>query len=230
MVRPLLLLTLVLALAGCAAPGPFEPPVARPSAAAGPVPAYHVVRAGETLFRIAARYGRSVADLARWNGLGDGSMIRVGQRIRLHPPDGGPPSSGGAGSPPAALPAEPAPPWQWPVPGPVVAAFGQSRTTASGIQFGGALGAPVHAAADGVVVYSGRGLAGYGALVIIKHNESWLTAYGHNQALLVGEGERIRRGQEIARMGEGPGRRPLLHFEIRRNGEPVDPVAWLPPR
>lgn len=218
-------------LAGCAGPAPFEvPPRRSPEAAGGPIPEYHVVRPGETLYRIAGRYGRSVADLARWNDLGDGSMIRVGQRIRLRPPDGGLSSQAGPVRSQAPLPAEPPPGWQWPVSGPVVATFGQSRVTASGIQLGGALGAPVRAAADGVVVYSGRGLTGYGALVIIKHNESWLTAYGHNQALLVGEGERIRRGQEIARMGEGPGRRPLLHFEIRRNGEPVDPLAWLPPR
>jgi lipoprotein NlpD len=88
----------------------------------------------------------------------------------------------------------------------------------------------VQVAADGLVVYAGDSLPGYGELLIVKHDDTWLTAYGHNSALLVGEGARVRRGDTIARLGLGPGRRPLLHFEIRRNGDPVDPLAVLPPR
>jgi len=80
------------------------------------------------------------------------------------------------------------------------------------------------------VVYSGSGLIGYGKLIIVKHNETYLSAYGHNRELQVTEGEKVSAGQTIALMGEGPGRRPVLHFEIRQNGKPVDPLRYLPQR
>jgi lipoprotein NlpD len=97
------------------------------------------------------------------------------------------------------------------------------------------VGDPVRAAAAGQVVYSGSGLIGYGELLIIKHSDNWLTAYGYNQARLVAEGERVAAGQQIARMGEGPmpggnKRRAMLHFEIRRIGQPLDPLTMLPAR
>jgi lipoprotein NlpD len=88
----------------------------------------------------------------------------------------------------------------------------------------------VRAAAGGQVVYSGSGLTGYGQLLIVKHNENYLSAYGHNGSLLVSEGEHVNIGQQIAKMGLGPGRRAMLHFEIRRDGAPVDPVRYLPRR
>jgi lipoprotein NlpD len=208
-------------------PAPGPPPVAR--AGAPPAGAEHVVKPGETLYGIASRYGLGVEQLSRWNGLGDGSLIRVGQRLRLAPPAASPvaPMPEGPGEPGEAPPR-----WQRPVAGPVLAAFGESPLTASGIQFGGRPGEPVRAAASGTVVYAGSGLKGYGELLIIKHGPTWLSAYGYNQALLVGEGETVTTGQAVARMGEGPGvdgqRRPALHFEIRRNGMPVDPAAQLP--
>ena len=201
------------------------PPAAPRTAAADPraLPQWHTVRAGETLYAIATRYALNADALAAWNSLGDGTLIRVGQRLRLSPP--------AAASVPAS---EPAPRWQWPVVGPVLARYGESPLTASGIQVGGRASEPVRAAAGGQVVYGGSGLAGYGELLIIKHSASWLSAYGYNEALLVREGERVTAGQPIARMGEGPspgkqGRRPMLHFEIRRNGTPVDPLTELPP-
>ncbi|MEO7387134.1 MAG: peptidoglycan DD-metalloendopeptidase family protein, partial [Gammaproteobacteria bacterium] len=122
---------------------------------------------------------------------------------------------------------------RWPVSGPVLARYGESPLTASGVQLGGGAGDAILAAAGGQVVYAGNGLKGYGELLIIKHSPTWLSAYGYNQALLVREGDRVQAGQPIARMGEGPvgsggGRRAALHFEIRRNGSPVDPVAQLP--
>ena len=120
--------------------------------------------------------------------------------------------------------------WRWPVDGPVLRAYGATGQTRSGIHIGGEVGQAVRAAADGQVVYSGTGLVGYGALVIVKHSEAWLTAYGYNEALLASEGERVQAGQPIARMGEGPGRQATLHFEIRLNGAPVDPAGHLPPR
>ena len=88
----------------------------------------------------------------------------------------------------------------------------------------------MRAAASGRVVYSGGGLIGYGQLIILKHNDTYLSAYGHNASLLVKEGDNIKKGQRIATMGEGPGQKPRLHFEIRRNGKPVDPRRFLPAR
>lgn len=235
----LFLVFAVLLLAGCSGAVRWEEPGARGAPPAPPRsgspdlaarPEWHTVRAGETLYSIATRYGVDVDHLAAWNELGDGALIRVGQRLRLTTA-GVTPS---AGSRPVAPAASEAPPrWQWPVSGPVLARYGESPLTASGIQLGGRSGDAIRAAAAGQVVYAGSGLKGYGELLIIKHSPSWLSAYGYNQALLVREGERVEAGQPIARMGEGPGasganRRPALHFEIRRNGTPLDPLTELP--
>jgi len=200
------------------------------------------VRAGETLFTIAWRYGRDYRDLARWNRLGDGSLIYPGQVIQLDPPAGAraaaPRQAASAANPPAPrrseplprIPAEPPPPWGWPTSGEVVVEFGGRPGSGTGVLINGKPGQPIEAAAAGRVVYSGGGLIGYGQLIIIKHNDTYLSAYGHNASLLVQEGEAIRKGQRIATMGEGPGREPRLHFEIRRNGKPVDPRQYLPAR
>ena len=137
--------------------------------------------------------------------------------------------------PPPAPPARqptlavlPAPAWQWPIRGAVVSPYGAAQGTGSGIGIGGQLGADIRASAAGQVVYAGGGLAAYGNLVIIKHNDTFLSAYGHNDELVVGEGDAVRQGDVIARMGMGPERRPQVHFEIRRNGTPVDPLGYLP--
>lgn len=216
----------LLALGGCGgAPQTADQPA---RAAVRPVSpgAVHVVRPGETLFAIARRYGLDHRDLARWNQLGDGSMIRVGQRLRLQAAAGATDS----GAVVRRLAPPPQSGWHWPVPGEVLGRFGQSPRTASGMLIGGRLGEPVLAAADGEVVYAGSGLTGYGQLVIVRHTTSWLSAYGHNEQLLVREGARVRAGEPIARMGEAPGRRAALHFEIRHEGEPVDPLEYLPRR
>ena len=134
-------------------------------------------------------------------------------------------------APPARQPSLavlPAPPWQWPIRGAVVSPYGAAQGTGSGIGIGGQLGADIRASAAGQVVYAGDGLAAYGNLVIIKHNDTFLSAYGHNDALVVGEGDAVRQGDVIAKMGMGPERRPQVHFEIRRNGTPVDPLGYLP--
>ena len=122
----------------------------------------------------------------------------------------------------------PAPPWQWPVRGPVVSPYGAAQGTGGGIGIGGELGTDIRASAPGQVVYAGGGLAAYGNLIIIKHNDTYLSAYGHNDELLVSEGDAVQQGQVIASMGMGPERRPQVHFEIRRNGTPVDPLERLP--
>lgn len=196
--------------------------------------AVHVVRTGETLFTIAWRYGRDHRDLARWNNLGDGSLIYPGQVIRLNPPAGARRTTASTPSRQAAplpkVPAGPSPRWGWPTNGPVEVEFGRRPGAGTGILVGGRTGQPVHAAADGRVVYAGGGLIGYGQLIILKHNDTYLSAYGHNASLLVREGQSIRKGQRIATMGEGPGQKPRLHFEIRQNGKPVNPRQYLPAR
>ncbi|MBN1239132.1 MAG: peptidoglycan DD-metalloendopeptidase family protein [Gammaproteobacteria bacterium] len=219
-------------------------------------PRVHVVQPGETLFNIAWRYRLDHRQLARWNFIPDPDLIFVGQRIRLYPPPGAvsgsartasaarSPSSAGSGSsaagsrgnaraaPPRPPPAPvlPAPAWRWPTSGPVVSTFGSNAGIPTGIGIGGREGQAVEAAAAGRVVYAGSGLIGYGQLVIIQHNDTYLTAYGHNRRLLVDQGQTVASGQRIAEMGLGPEREPRLHFEIRRNGTPIDPLQYLSAR
>ncbi|HGO7969406.1 TPA: peptidoglycan DD-metalloendopeptidase family protein [Neisseria meningitidis] len=114
--------------------------------------------------------------------------------------------------------------WQRPTQGKVVADFGGNN---KGVDIAGNAGQPVLAAADGKVVYAGSGLRGYGNLVIIQHNSSFLTAYGHNQKLLVGEGQQVKRGQQVALMGNTDASRTQLHFEVRQNGKPVNPNSYI---
>lgn len=116
----------------------------------------------------------------------------------------------------------------WPVRGPILGTFDDS--TNKGLNIGGAAGDPVKASADGRVVYAGNGLRGYGNLIIIKHDATYLTAYAHNRALMVKEGDAVTKGQKIAEMGNSDSDRVMLHFEVRRQGKPVDPLKYLPPQ
>jgi lipoprotein NlpD len=118
--------------------------------------------------------------------------------------------------------------WIWPTVGPVLAGFDEVKN--KGLDIGGNAGDPVLAAADGRVVYVGAGLRGYGNLIILKHNNTYLTAYAHNQTLLIKEDQTVRKGQKIAEMGSSDADRVKLHFEVRRQGKPVDPSKYLPPR
>src|SRR5690606_14072323 len=120
--------------------------------------------------------------------------------------------------------------WRWPTEGQLLTTFSAGDPTRQGIDIVGNAGQPVVAAADGEVVYSGSGLVGYGELIIIKHSDTWLSAYGHNRKRLVAEGQRVKAGQQIAEMGRSGASRDMLHFEIRRNGRPTDPLALLPRR
>ncbi len=222
-------------------PGPRQP-------AASPGGLY-VVQRGDTLYQIAFRHRLDWRDLARWNGLGSGELIYPGQRLRLHPPPGGtaqaarrpPPAderpqatapprtaSAPAASPPRAR--EPGPTWRWPAQGELAYRFGDETALGRGVGIRGRAGQPVVAAAPGRVVYTGSGLVGYGEVIIIKHNNTWLSAYGHIRGAVVSEGDQVGAGQRLAAMGDGPGQRPLLHFEIRVDGEPVDPLPLLPAR
>ena len=118
--------------------------------------------------------------------------------------------------------------WGWPASGKIIASF--NETSSKGVDLAGKSGDPVFAAAGGRVVYAGTGLRGYGKLVIVKHDNSFLSAYAHNQSLLVKEGQAVSKGQKIAELGDTDSDRPKLHFEIRRQGKPVDPGKYLPSR
>lgn len=165
------------------------------------------------------------------------------------PPQATPPAASSAGAEPAATAPVAAAPataasagggshatntndddvnWLWPTNGTVIAGYDEVKN--KGLDFAGAAGDPVLAAADGRVVYAGAGLRGYGNLVILKHNNTYLTAYAHNQVLLVKEDQTVRRGQKIAEMGNSDADRVKLHFEVRRQGKPVDPARYLPGR
>ncbi len=120
--------------------------------------------------------------------------------------------------------------WRWPGKGKVVGTYISGDQTRQGVDIAGSAGDPVQAAADGEVVYSGNGLLGYGELIIVKHNASFLSAYGHNRKRLVQEGDKVKAGQQIAEMGSSASSREELHFEIRKNGKPVNPLDYLPVR
>lgn len=118
--------------------------------------------------------------------------------------------------------------WSWPTEGRIVQTFLENDRSRQGIEISGSLGQPIHATEAGKIVYSGSGLIGYGQLIIIKHDKNYLSAYGHNRKILVKEGDEVTRGQRIAEMGRPPDGQPLLHFEIRRKGAPVNPLSLLP--
>jgi lipoprotein NlpD len=209
-------------------------------------PGYYTVQRGDTLTRIALDHGHSWRDLASWNSLPNAHLIEVGQVLRVVPPTalvepsgvvvqpmGGSAEAATAPKPVAAP--TPAPSandeglgFAWPANGSVIGGFDEIKN--KGLDIGGKAGDPVLAAADGQVVYAGAGLRGYGNLIILKHNNTFLTAYAHNQALLVKEDQKVRKGQKIAEMGKTDADRVKLHFEIRRQGKPVDPAKYLPAR
>ena len=200
-------------------------------------PQHYTVRSGDTLYSIGWRYGLDYKDIARWNGIGRDYRIYAGQRLVLHLPRGGttarrsgatPPAAGRGVQLPAILPEPPA--WVWPVDGGSVVGSLRQPSGGVGLRIDGTLGQPVLAAADGKVVYTGSGLRGYGQLVIINHVRGWLSAYGHNSSVLVAEEEQVRAGQRIATMGLGAAQQPMLYFEVRIDGKPVDPLSQLPRR
>ena len=219
----------------------------------------HVVKRGDTLFSIAFRYGWDWKALAARNNIPEPYTIHVGQAIRFDGRSTSTPSgvvttsSSSASSsskttvirrpvavastakPPATVTPTPAPGpapkgWGWPANGILIGKFSSNGSLNKGIDIAGDLGQPVLAASDGTVVYAGSGLRGYGELVIIKHSETYVSAYGHNRRLLVREGQQVKVGQTIAEMGSTGTDRVKLHFEIRRQGKPVDPLQFLPRR
>ena len=249
-----LCILLALTLSGCGSTGPA--PVEGWDWK-GQVPnGYHLVRQGETLRGIAAKRRVSTAKLIRWNGLHPPYKVYAGRLLRVKPPgraevasvSRGPSGAGSSGRGPgtssvaraAPAVAEPAVPgshgdasqvsWAWPLEGTVLQGFRAGDRTRQGLRIGCRAGDAVRAAAAGHVVYSGSGLKGYGNLIILKHNKTYLSAYGFNRRLFVREGDSIKRGQTVAECGQGPQGAYLLHFEVRRDGASVNPILYLPPR
>lgn len=261
------------------------------TAATEPRAGYHTVKKGETLYSISLDHGQDYKDVAAWNSLEDPNRIRIGQQLRVAPPDNGAPVAvakpvtssapvevkpaaatgantellkrepkGGklaysdealararqadqaarpAEARPEARPPEPAPAekpllagddvdWMWPANGKVLAPFADGGS--KGVDIAGRAGDPVLAAAGGVVSYAGAGLRGYGNLIVLRHNATYLSVYAHNSKLLVKEKETVTKGQKIAEMGSTDAESPRLHFEIRRQGKPTDPQKYLPTR
>jgi lipoprotein NlpD len=207
-------------------------------------PGYYRVKRGDTLIRIALDQGQSYRDIVRWNNLTDPNLIEVDQLLLVRPPAGKmtvkpltSPVTTPAPQKMAESAAEPkieavkpdAPPpgirLSWPAKGKVVEDFIDGKN--KGIDIAGKLGDPIQAASDGRVVYAGNSLRGYGNLVIVKHDNTYLTAYAHNRNLLVKEGDAVRKGQKIAEMGDTDANSVRLHFELRVNGKPVDPLPFL---
>jgi lipoprotein NlpD len=185
----------------------------------------YIVRPQDTLYSIAWRYGLDFHDLARWNNVGPDFRIAVGQALSLRP------SRAAAATQPQSSPhpTVQAPPtvtphgWGWPTD-----RTGEPRpVSGGGVLLPGVLGQDIRAASAGRVVYSGSGIRGYGNLLIIKHGENLLSAYAHNREVLVREGQEVAQGQVVAHMGEGAPQKPVLYFEIRRNGKPIDPLRFL---
>lgn len=228
----ILFLCVVLIVTGCASK-PKEPRHYHHS--------YHTVKKGDTLFSISWRYGIDAKQLAKWNNIPHPYTIYPGQKLRVNAKA---PTSRSAYKAPAKksstkssskqaktaktskkVKSVPVGDWRWPVRGKLLSKFSGKN---NGIDIVAKEGTIVSAASAGKVVYAGNGLKGYGNLLIIKHNASYFSAYAHNRRLLVSEGTSVKTGQKIAEVGSTGTDRSKLHFEIRKDGNPVDPLKYLP--
>ncbi|WP_436970319.1 peptidoglycan DD-metalloendopeptidase family protein [Microbulbifer spongiae] len=218
---------------------------------------YHTVSQGDTLYSIAWRYGKDFRHLAALNGIASPYYIYPGQRLKLNGKAPAStvsvarektkkmPSSKVANKKTASASSKKSLTrsskrhasqarragsirWRWPARGKVISQFRSGDPLRKGVDIAGEKGESVLAAADGTVIYAGNALRGYGKLLIVKHSDEYLSAYAHNHRLLVREGSAVKAGQRIAELGSSGTDRNKLHFEIRRNGQPVDPLAYLP--
>ena len=212
----------------------------------GKVVTHHWVKPGETLYSIAFEYGRDHRDVARWNRISRPYIIYPKQKLRIIPiSSDNKTNKQTTKSATRALPPvrkhEPVSnktryvsnaklKWQWPTRGTVVSTFSIRDPGRRGIDIVGRKGQPVKAAAGGRVVYRGNGLRGYGNLIILKHNDTYFSAYAHTEDVVVKENEKVKLGQRIADMGNTGSEKTKLHFEIRRNGKPINPLKYLPKR
>jgi lipoprotein NlpD len=223
------------------------PPVAKVTA---PTPRtlpedHYEVKRGDTLYSIALEHGADYRELAQWNSLDDPTRIRAGQVLRVKPPESqagktvvgriearpiesrpleAPPQKPAAPSVPPAK--EASAEFMWPAKGKILAGFAEPRS--KGIDIDGKLGDPIVAAAAGRVTYIGSGIPGLGKLVVIKHDNGFITVYAHNRDILVKEQQNVARGQKIAELGSSDADRPKLHFQIRKGSAAVDPLRYLP--
>ena len=242
--RHLMVIVLLLALAilaGCTSRSARAPVTDMSGGPVDTAPATgtYVVKPGDTLYQIAQRHGMDVATLVSLNNITDPSQLRVGQTLRLS-------GSAAAVSPPAVAtpmpvtpvaPSEPPTPtrasdanlvsWGWPASGKIIQGF---NANTKGIDIEGAVGDSVTAAASGKVMYAGNGVRGLGNLVLLGHGNGFITAYAHNDRLLVKSGDEVSKGDKIALLGQSDTSSPRLHFEIRRSGTPVNPLSYLPKR
>lgn len=256
MSRPLRLVLCVLGLAllSCTSPDIYQDPSFNPPVRWGS----HRVQPGESLHSIAWRYGRDFRELAAENDIAPPYRVYPNQLITLEDTGAWRPASAPPASPRAQPPVKKAPQgpvstasnkktqtakapitkhtgkapsvWRWPHAGPIIEGFSNAGYGSKGIDIAGKEGDPIVAAAAGEVVYAGSGLLGYGRLVIITHNEEFLSAYAHNSKILVAEGGTVKAGDPIAEMGSSGTNRVKLHFEVRKRGVPVDPKGYLPKR
>ena len=232
-----------------------KPPVAAaPAPAAQAAADSYTVKRGDTLYSIALEHGADYRDVAQWNALDDPSKLRVGQVLHVKPPPaqqgvtlGAAPSGGRVEARPLGSPpeqkvepkVEPRPAAReepklsaqalqfiWPAKGKILAGFAEPRQ--KGIDIEGKTGDPVIAAAAGRVTYVGSGIPGLGKLVVIRHDQGYITVYAHNKDILVKEQQNVTRGQRIAELGSTDADRPKLHFQIRKGSSAVDPLLYLP--
>ena len=241
-------------LVGCA--GPPVVPVSDLTATRSNA-STRIVRAGDSLYTISWEAGLDYRDVALWNGLQPPYALTIGEKIELGPgrvntqdtlvtpaaipwaselvvseepvetSETLPDPSVQVNEPEEPVAAPGGKPWVWPANGELRSEFSPDDGR-NGIDIAGSDGSPIRAAAEGKVVYAGTGLRGYGLLIIIKHDETFLTAYAHNRAVKINEGDAVESGQIIAEMGQSGADSVQLHFEIRRDGQPVDPLEYLP--
>lgn len=220
----------VLIVTGCASVQPKAP--VRPKVRDLTNGSYYSVKKGDTLYSIGFRSGHGYKRLAAWNKIPPPYNVYIGQKLTLLPRTKAKKNLNSkkqkkkksriSVNKEKMLKLY----WQWPVKGKLLRDF--YHTGSKGIDIAGKSGQNIKAAASGVVVYSGSGLVGYGKLIIIKHNYVYLSAYANNRRLLFKEGQKVKKGQIIAEMGVGANAKSSLHFEIRKEGKPVDPIHYLP--
>lgn len=243
--KPVILCLLILLNSGCIRFVQHEPNQRYSSNSTNQVVTHHRVKAGETLYSIAFEYGRDHRDVARWNRIARPYIIYPNQKLRVIPVSSdikvskrslkkGAPKSSAKKTLPVKnnvhYVANSKLKWRWPTKGKVVSTFSIRDPGRRGIDIVGRKGQPVKSAAAGRVVYRGNGLRGYGNLIIIKHNETYFSAYAHTDNVVVNENEKVKLGQKIADMSDTSSEKIKLHFEIRRNGKPVNPLRYLPKR
>lgn len=200
----------------------------------------YTVKRGDTLSRISRITGTSVRDLASMNGISPPYTIEVGQRLKVNGSESSASSSKASTktakvTPSSAVPQSSWPPvgqrcWRWPTSGKVIMGYSTSDGGNKGIDIAGSRGQPIYAAGSGKVVYVGNQLRGYGNLIMIKHSEDYITAYAHNDTMLVNNGQNVKAGQKIATMGSSDADSVRLHFQLRYRATAIDPLRYLPPQ